>query len=250
MLTVYFVDDEEWLLTEMATVIDWSSYGFEICGSNTDPFFAREEILERNPDLVMCDIYMDGLSGLELAKSVRDKNDLIAFCFISAYDKFEYAVSAIKLGAVDYLTKPLKKEELISVVERIISKKNDGDLEQAQGLDAGGNAERTNNQIVNLIVGEIEENCAKEHSLDRYAKKYGYNTSYLSALFKKEMKKSFLEFLIGFRMEKAKGLLTSTPLSVSEISYQVGYADYYHFAKAFKQNVGWTPTEYREKYKR
>lgn len=249
MLTVYFVDDEEWLLREITAVIDWEAYGFEICGLSTDPFVAQEEIFAKNPDLVICDIYMDGLNGLQLAKSVSEQNPQIDFCFISAYDKFEYAVGAIKLGAVDYLTKPLKKDELLVVLDKVLKKKGEKEIESlvtGERLDAG--AEKSGNEIVNLIVQDIELNYAEEQSLDAYAKKYGYNASYLSWLFKKEMKKSFLEYLISYRMTKAKELLSSTQQTISEIAYQVGYNDYYHFAKAFKQNVGWTPTEYREKY--
>ena len=119
MRSVYFIDDEYWLLTELKSIIDWKNYGFEICGQSTDPFVAEKEILALKPDLVICDIYMDGMNGFELAEKIRNKNSKIGFCFLSAYNKFEYAVTALKLGAVDYLTKPLKVEELINVLSKV-----------------------------------------------------------------------------------------------------------------------------------
>ena len=124
MRTVYFVDDEFWLLTELRSIINWNEYGFEICGFNTVPFVAENEILQLKPDLVICDIYMDGMNGFELAQKVMSKDPDITFCFLSAYDKFEYAVTALKLGAVDYLTKPLKVKDLISVLGKVSSKEN------------------------------------------------------------------------------------------------------------------------------
>ena len=84
MRSVYFIDDEYWLLTELKSIIDWKNYGFEICGQSTDPFVAEKEILALKPDLVICDIYMDGMNGFELAEKVRGKNSKIGFCFLVA----------------------------------------------------------------------------------------------------------------------------------------------------------------------
>lgn len=126
MKKVYFVDDEYWLLTELKSIINWQEQGFEICGFTTDPFQAEIEILEKEPDLVICDIYMDCMDGFELAEKILQKKPSIVFCFLSAYNKFEYAVTALKLGAVDYLTKPLKVNDLIAVLNKVAKKEKEG----------------------------------------------------------------------------------------------------------------------------
>ena len=122
MLKVYFVDDDELIITELKCIIDWSKYDFEICGYSNDPVLAIEEILEKKPSLVICDVQMDELNGLDLAKRITDKNDKISFCFLSAFDKFDYAVEAIRIGAIRYLKKPIKKEELVVLLKEIKTK--------------------------------------------------------------------------------------------------------------------------------
>lgn len=241
-MKVYFIDDEEWLISELKGILDWGQYNFEICGYSTDPFVAQEEILRLQPDLVISDIYMDGMNGLQLAQNVRSQNKNTVFCFLSAYDNFEYAVSALKLGAIDYLTKPINVQELISVLEKFTQSKE----------KKVGAADETlaDNSIINSIVKEIQLSHATDQSLSAYAKRYGYNASYLSSLFKKEMGVSFIEYVIQYRINKAKELLVSSNQPIGLIAYQVGYNEYYHFAKAFKKNVGVSPTEYRERYKR
>lgn len=232
MFKVYFVDDEEWLINELQNIVDWQGLGFEVCGYNTDPFDAQEEILILKPTLVICDIYMDGISGLQLAKNVHAQNPKIEFCFLSAYDKFEYAVTALKLGAVDYLTKPLKTTELYSVLEKVKKRKN------AQPLESPSTLNMKN------------ANMSEEQSLSLYAKKYGYNASYLSSLFKKEMNKSFVEYVISYRIAKAKELVLTTDKQIQEIAVVVGYKEYFHFSKVFKQHVGVSPTEYRKIFRK
>ena len=254
MFKVYFVDDEEWLINELQNIVDWQGLGFEVCGYNTDPFDAQEEILILKPTLVICDIYMDGISGLQLAKNVHAQNPKIEFCFLSAYDKFEYAVTALKLGAVDYLTKPLKTTELYSVLEKVKKRKNAQPLESPSTLNMknANISEDTpsRNAIVNQIVKDIQANMSEEQSLSLYAKKYGYNASYLSSLFKKEMNKSFVEYVISYRIEKAKELVLTTDKQIQEIAVVVGYKEYFHFSKVFKQHVGVSPTEYRKIFRK
>ena len=83
MFKVYFVDDEELLLRELIGIIDWNAQGFEICGYNTDPVAAMEEILALKPALVLSDVRMDVLSGLELAEKIAEKEPEISFAFLS-----------------------------------------------------------------------------------------------------------------------------------------------------------------------
>ena len=124
MLTVYFVDDDVLILEELKHIIDWNKYDFTIVGCNTNPLNAMEEIVKLDPTLVICDVQMDGLSGLELAyklsKLVKSK-----FVFLSAYDRFDYAVEAIKIGALRYIKKPIKKNSLIELIDEIRNNKID-----------------------------------------------------------------------------------------------------------------------------
>lgn len=123
MLSIYFIDDDILTINELRNIIDWNEYDFEITGYNTDPIEAKKEILEKKPNVVISDVQMDGLNGLELAEEIKSNSNHIDFVYLSAYDKFDYAVEAIRLGAIRYLKKPIKKEQLTSLLIEIKSKR-------------------------------------------------------------------------------------------------------------------------------
>ena len=100
------------------------------------------------------------------------------------------------------------------------------------------------------MVEDIQLHVSEKQSLATYAKQYGYNASYLSWLFKKEMNQSFIEYVISVRITKAKELILTTDKTISEIATLVGYDEYFHFSKIFKENVGLSPTEYRKLHKK
>jgi len=92
----------------------------------------------------------------------------------------------------------------------------------------------------------MERNLSKELSLNEVADKLGLNPSYFSQLFKQMTDETFVHYRIKRRMEKAKRLLALPHYKITDISYDVGYADHPHFTKTFKRFTGYTPSEYRE----
>ena len=451
MLTVYFVDDDILIINELKNIINWNEYYFEIVGYNVDPLLAKEEILQKKPTLVICDVQMDGLNGFKLAESIKQLNSHINFVYLSAYDKFDYAVEAIRLGAIRYIKKPLKKEQLINllleintknqtdfneqiynnlvnhaesikdlfennallpknesfniitlngknhqkVIEdiqdissmtyciysdenftsvivfnlknftsfiqnypnissgispiltnyehidkylrltRIASKQKfltgknehitieennnylkicnqfkecekifelqqliknlkenliknniivyslqsiyksivyalirfnlvDKDIFDISVLDEYDNIDDLINDLLNyfnkndnddfseLIINEVKNelinNIDKKIPLSYFAKKYGYNISYFSQLFKKIVGTSFAEYFILLKMDKAKLLITNSSMPLQNIASSVGYDDYYHFSKMFKKYTQYSPTEFRNIY--
>lgn len=122
MLTVYFVDDDELIIEELMQIIKWDNYNYKVCGYSTDAVKAKDEILELCPTLVISDVQMAGLSGLKLAEEVGKENSSITFCFLSVFDKFDYAIEAIRLGAIRYLKKPIRVNELTLLLEETKNK--------------------------------------------------------------------------------------------------------------------------------
>lgn len=105
-------------------------------------------------------------------------------------------------------------------------------------------------QETNLIAVAkeyIDRNYQKEISLDETSRQVNISPYYFSKLFKEEMGQSFIEYVTGIRMDKAKELLVKTDKSMKEICNEIGYADPNYFSRTFKKNVGVTPTEYKEK---
>lgn len=105
------------------------------------------------------------------------------------------------------------------------------------------------NHIVNYIVNIVKNNFQEKISLYRIAEELSMNYNYVSGLFAKKAGMTFQEYLIRFRLEKAKELLTSGDCKMDEVSEKSGFYDSKHFCKAFKKRFDMTPREYREKFR-
>lgn len=105
MLKAVIVDDEPSVLEGLKIFVDWQKEGYEIVGEASDGLSAFPIICEKHPDLVICDIRMPGLNGLELLEKIRKTvSPVPKFLMLSGYSEFSYARKAMQLGAVGYLT--------------------------------------------------------------------------------------------------------------------------------------------------
>jgi len=126
MYNVIVVDDETWICKLIRKIVDWDAIGFNIIANASDGFTALELIEKHKPDLVITDIRMPGLDGIGLIKAARERELDIEFIIVSGYSDFEYARSALTYDAFAYILKPLDKEELEEVLQKVkekISKK-------------------------------------------------------------------------------------------------------------------------------
>lgn len=156
---------------------------------------------------------------------------------ISGYAEFEYAQSAIRNGAYDYLLKPIDQDKLQTVLERILG---DGSTE------SGNVQELVAPSTIRKIMDEIKEHYTENITLTGLAEKYSISVSYLSELLKEHLQLSFSEYISSKRIQKAKELLADDSLSIEQIAEQTGYNDYFYFTKVFKKNTGISPSKYRK----
>lgn len=119
MLKVILADDEKKVIFLLQKLIDWEQMGYEIAGIAHDGLSALRLIEETQPQLLVTDIRMPGCSGIDLIRRARELQPALHCIIISGYREFEYAQKAIKYGVEDYLLKPLKKDELYSILLRI-----------------------------------------------------------------------------------------------------------------------------------
>ncbi|MEX1307884.1 MAG: response regulator [Eubacteriales bacterium] len=133
MYKVFLVDDEYRIKERLQNLTDWESTPFVFCGEASDGEMALSQINELRPDIVITDIQMPFMDGLELSTILRSTMPWIQIIIISGYDEFEYAKSALKIGVTDYLLKPIKFEELNRVLEKAINKIN-SEKEQSRKL--------------------------------------------------------------------------------------------------------------------
>lgn len=127
MIKVLLIDDEAMILKGLRKLIDWEYLGAEIIGEADNGKAGLELIRTEQPDLVISDIFMPNLDGLEMLRLLREANSSVRVVFLSGYQEFTYARDAVKYGALDYLLKPVGREELASVILKAVQTIRDED---------------------------------------------------------------------------------------------------------------------------
>lgn len=212
-------------------------------------------------DLILMDIEMPGMSGLDAARAVLAQRPSCRVIFVTAYSLFQYAHEAVHLGACDYLLKPVDPDELEASVRRamrqIETERKLEELAAAQPQpeqteteeEAEDAPEESENSQTALVMAHVrrylEDNYMFDLSLDSVGEILHISPAYLSAQFKKYQKMNFLDCLTELRINAAKELLADPFRSSAEVASMVGYEDASYFARAFKKRTGMTPTQYR-----
>lgn len=212
-------------------------------------------------DLILMDIEMPGMSGLDAARAVLAQRPSCRVIFVTAYSLFQYAHEAVHLGACDYLLKPVDPDELEASVRRAMRQiETERKLEELAAArpqpeqteteeEAEDAPEESENGQTALVMAHVrrylEDNYMFDLSLDSVGEILHISPAYLSAQFKKYQKMNFLDCLTELRINAAKELLTDPFRSSAEVASMVGYEDASYFARAFKKRTGMTPTQYR-----
>ena len=210
-------------------------------------------------DLILMDIEMPGMSGLDAARAVLAQRPGCRVIFVTAYSLFQYAHEAVHLGACDYLHKPVDPDELEASIRRAmrqieterkleaLAPVQPEPMEPAAPAAEPDDAENSQNALVMAHVRRyLEDNYMFDISLDSVGEILHISPAYLSAQFKKYQKMNFLDCLTELRINAAKELLTDPFRSSAEVASMVGYEDASYFARAFKKRTGETPTQYRK----
>ena len=125
MYKILIVDDEEEIRSAIINAVNFAEIGFELIGSACNGIEALEMTEKFNPDLIVTDIKMPFMTGIELARSVREIHPNTFIAFLTGYEDFSYAKEAIKHNIVSYLLKPISAKELIIELQNIKKKMDD-----------------------------------------------------------------------------------------------------------------------------
>lgn len=204
--------------------------------------------------IVILDIEMPGINGLEAAERIRKKDKNCIIIFLTAFDEFSYAKKAITVKAMDYILKPSSEEEIIAIMEEAIRVVDEQEEENKKIVYDKNmfaqthfkNLEHVRTSVVQEeILQYIQTHYVEDISMQDVADAMNYSNAYFCKLFKQNFDQSFTTYLTAYRVDKAKQLLVDVTINVKEISDKVGYKDSNYFAKVFKRVVGVTPSEYR-----
>ena len=215
--------------------------------------------------IVIMDISMPELNGVEAAEQIRRLDEDCEIIFLTAYDEFSYAKRAIAIHALDYLLKPCEEEELTAVMEEAVGRIQKREqfeklhMEQEMPEETGAEMPEPDleeepdepdrlGQAAEKIRRYIRKNYMKDISMQDAARMMNYSDAYFCKLFKQCFDQNFTAYLARFRINEARRLLQDKNASVREVSMLVGYYDANYFAKVFKRIAGMNPSEYRDSF--
>jgi YesN/AraC family two-component response regulator len=259
MLNLMLVDDEPFMLKGLMNIIEKGATPCSEVVKASDGFEALEKLEAFRPDLLITDIQMPEMSGLELIRQARERGLCKRFIILSGYDDAKYMRQAIKCQVIDYLMKPIDKAELYDLLANIsIELLNQNAPAGAIGGTSHTAPDPTIDELqvdhlsknVKKIIQYIDKHYTQDISLDQIADHVFLHPNYISALFRKETGLTFIHYLHLFRIKKAKEMMIKeVELSFHQISERVGYESVRHFFNVFKKYSGATPGEYREQFK-
>lgn len=259
MYRIVIADDER-MIREGLLSLDWEGNQMEVTGVAKNGIEAQEIIDSQVFDILLTDIKMPGLGGLELARYLKEANPKAKTILLSGYGEFTYAQQAIGLGVHDYILKPSTPEQILSCVKKACDKiqeereknqsieklqeKLDDFQEMIGAKEILKDTEKSTDiqDILKYIYANYQENL----TLSVLAGHFYFSSVYMSCYIKRYTGHTFLEVLTSVRMYHAAKLLKETKLKNREIGMRVGIPDERYFGQVFKKTYGITPYEYRK----
>jgi two-component system response regulator YesN len=260
MVRLLIADDEEIIRSGLLS-IGWEDLGVQVAADVDNGYDALEILQGDLIDVLLTDIRMPGIDGLELARFVFDHELCTKVIFLSGYGDFEYARNGIKYNVMRYILKPSKPEEIIDAVKEAsaqVDKRREADLrlrllEAELGkrqlvMDGGGLVlgEIKHSSIVDCIFKYILENYANPISLSSMSDELNFSSIYLSKVLKKATGYTFLEVVNAVRIHTAAVQMREGTRTLEEISEGVGINGARYLCQLFKKYYAMTPSAYKK----
>ncbi len=171
MIKVFLCEDEFVVREGIKNNIDWAGNGYEFTGEASDGELALPLIRKLEPDIIITDIRMPFMDGLELSRIVKKELPFSEIVILSGYEEFDYAKQAITIGVAEYLTKPISGDDLLSELnslrERIVRSKEERALKEQFRKEMEENDRRERSGLFDHLVSG---NCTVTELLDRAGK--------------------------------------------------------------------------------
>ena len=231
-------DDEDVIRNGIAKYIQLHTDRFDKVYLAANGAEAVDIIFRSKPDIMLIDVQMPLKNGIEVMQEARRAEILPYTLILSGYDESRYCQQAMRLGAKDYLLKPVRSSDIL---QRLNAAANG--IEKVE-RDAGDCVSDGKNNLVERAKEYMGEHYFENLTLVEVAGKVGITAGYLSTLFSQE--KGFVDYLNELRIDHACTYLRQNYLKTYEIAYKVGFHDEKYFSKVFKRVMGQSPSEYRK----
>lgn len=257
MIRVVVVEDEWVLRAGLIHSIDWASLDCVIAGEAGNGKEGLELILQERPDIVIADIRMPLMDGLEMISAASQEYRFWSI-LLTSYSEFEYARQAVSLRVSKYLLKPVNESILYETLEQLaedIKRDRLVDKLMRRIEDTGVSADSENLQVhmvkndpdnyyVEEALNEIYENYTQKISVESIAERLEISSSYLSRKFREITRHSFLDYLNQYRVIKAIQLIGTGKYRFGEVAELAGFTSEKHFYGVFRKYTHMTPSEF------
>lgn len=256
------IADDEPLIRRGISSLDWEKIGITVCAVANNGKEAIDLASLHIPDLVLADIRMPIVNGLDMAERVLAQNKKCKIIFLSGYEDFAYAKRALHMGAFDYILKPASPEEILETCRRAtLQIRQETEACQLPSVhmavlerEAREMREKEPDSEGKINVREInrfiEQHYMENLSLNTLSQTFNFNAIYINRMLKKETGFTFLEILTNKRMSEAVRFLEETNWKLGKIAETVGVPDQRYFSTMFKKDYGCSPKQYRQKMKK
>lgn len=244
MKKILLVEDEEIIRRGLALTFDWHAHHCSIVGEASNGKEALEMIEKVQPNILITDIKMPQMDGLELLEECQQYPEIVTI-ILSSFNEFEYAKQAMRMGAVDYLLKPLDHNELAESLKKAVHT-----LDHARKVLQPTVSGQKHGQLspeflsvpIQRILVYIEEHYTKKVTVQDIADSIEKSPTYVHNLFKKEMNQTINQYINKLRIQKSIFLMQNGNDHIYSIALEVGYSDYKYFTTVFKKYTGETPS--------
>ncbi len=165
MYQLMIIDDEKTVRTGLKGLIDWGRYNIEICGEAEDGVEGLSKVMECQPDLVLVDIKMPEMGGIEMIKEARKQGFAGKCIILTGYSEFDFAKQAIKLGVEAYLLKPVDDDELIECVESILEELQQQERQEQKEEEFEG---KIRQEVLRSLLLCMEDAQSLKNKLEKY----------------------------------------------------------------------------------
>lgn len=250
MYTAIIAEDSKPILRNIEALMQSMELPVRIAATASNGLDALEYIKANPVDILLTDIRMPKLDGLALIGECRLVNPALKAVLISGYSDFEYTRKALNLQVFDYLLKPVERQQLAEVMQRLVAY-----LEEQQGLgkrvpeeliSPGQPRSKSSEELFRQLEQYLQEQLYAPLSITEVALKFHVSPSYVSRIFKRYSHQTFVHYSMRLKIAEACRLITLRPeLKVKELSELLSFGDQHYFSRVFKEYTGVSPTEYR-----
>lgn len=244
-MNALILDDDILDLEGMKLLADWEQLGIQQIFCATSTAQARKIVQTETIDIALCDIELPEESGLDFVQWMADQRVGAVVVFVTSHAKFDYASRALKLQARDYLLKPVSGEALEASLSSAIAYRNLLGAQHRRFQQANPPA-KDEDEVVAQTKAYIREHLGENISRADIAKRIYLHPDYLSRIFHDKTGTTLSDYILSERVRRAKELLETGRMSITEIGAEVGFSNTSYFGKMFRKYTGCTPKDYRK----